>query len=155
MKLQWWFSYKTAWVYLCRIKIATTLPDLQLFLYPLLNPVIKTFTSFQTFVEKSCQIAWKCLSSRHNSRHKKTSRTGAKWRIAAGGSGTLENNHLTLACRLVCRIVLDSLSENFFFSLLCIYYIIYNVCKPEPWLLCTVTVIYLIKKHKYSRAMLC
>lgn len=42
-------------VYLYCLRIATTLQNLQLFLYPLLNPVIKTFTSFQTFVEKAAK----------------------------------------------------------------------------------------------------
>lgn len=51
-------------MYLSYIRIATTLPNLQLFLYPLLNPVIKTFTFSQTFVEKAVERA---VSSKHYS----------------------------------------------------------------------------------------
>lgn len=84
-------------MYLSYIRIATTLPNLQLFLYPLLNPVIKTFTFSQTFVEEAVEKAVeKAASSKHYSREKR------KYRFMRGGcTHDMRDIHLSFSVHLV------------------------------------------------------
>lgn len=80
-------------MYLSYIRIATTLPNLQLFLYPLLNPVIKTFTFSQTFVEEAVE---KAASSKHYSREKR------KYLLMRGGcTHDMRDIHLSFSVHLV------------------------------------------------------